>query len=65
MWPNVVPRSSGPNQPVTGTAKPGEAYQFERLGYFTVDPDSAPGKVVFNRTVSLKDDWAKLAAKGG
>ena len=51
--------------PVLATAKPGEAYQFERLGYFTVDPESAPGKPVFNRTVSLKDDWAKHAAKGG
>ena len=38
----------------------GERYQFERLGYFCVDPDSAPGKPVFNRTVALKDTWAKI-----
>jgi glutaminyl-tRNA synthetase len=35
-------------------------YQFERMGYFCVDPDSAPGKPVFNRTISLKDTWAKI-----
>jgi glutaminyl-tRNA synthetase len=35
-------------------------YQFERLGYFCVDPDSAPGKLVFNRTVALRDSWAKI-----
>ncbi len=38
-------------------------YQFERLGYFCVDPDSAPGKPVFNRTVALKDTWAKIEKK--
>ena len=35
-------------------------YQFERLGYFCVDPDAAPGRLVFNRTVTLKDTWAKI-----
>lgn len=42
-------------------------YQFERLGYFCVDPDSAPGKPVFNRTVALRDTWAKIEKreKGG
>ncbi len=35
-------------------------YQFERLGYFCVDPDSKPGRPVFNRTVALKDTWAKI-----
>ncbi|MGQ0604305.1 MAG: glutamine--tRNA ligase/YqeY domain fusion protein [Anaerolineales bacterium] len=39
---------------------PGSLYQFERNGYFCVDPDSADGKLVFNRTVSLKDSWAKI-----
>jgi glutaminyl-tRNA synthetase len=34
--------------------------QFERLGYFCVDPDSTPGALVFNRTVSLRDSWAKI-----
>jgi glutaminyl-tRNA synthetase len=44
----------------------GGRYQFERLGYFCVDPDSAPGKPVFNRTVALRDTWAKIEkAKGG
>jgi glutaminyl-tRNA synthetase len=38
----------------------GSRYQFERLGYFCVDPDSDPGKPVFNRTVALKDTWAKI-----
>ncbi len=40
-------------------------FQFERLGYFCVDADSAPGKPVFNRTVTLKDSWSKVAGKGG
>lgn len=38
-------------------------YQFERLGYFNIDPDTTPECLVFNRTVTLKDDWAKIAAK--
>jgi glutaminyl-tRNA synthetase len=42
-------------------ATPGERFQFERLGYFCVDPDSRPGTLVFNRTVTLKDSWAKIA----
>jgi glutaminyl-tRNA synthetase len=40
----------------------GETVQFERLGYFCPDPDSAPGRLVFNRTLGLKDTWAKLRA---
>ena len=35
-------------------------YQFERIGYFCADPDSKPGKPVFNRTVALKDTWARI-----
>ena len=42
----------------------GETVQFERLGYFCPDPDSAPGAPVFNRTLTLKDTWAKLRAQG-
>ena len=38
-------------------------YQFERLGYFTLDKDSAPGKLVLNRTITLKDAWVKEAQK--
>jgi glutaminyl-tRNA synthetase len=41
----------------------GQRYQFERLGYFCVDPDSVPGKLVFNRTVALKDTWARIEKK--
>ncbi len=51
-------------EPSLGSATPGDRFQFERLGYFAVDPDSRPGAPVFNRTVSLKDSWAKLEAKG-
>ncbi|MEZ4660034.1 MAG: glutamine--tRNA ligase/YqeY domain fusion protein [Caldilineaceae bacterium] len=51
-------------EPSLANAEPGARYQFERLGYFCVDPDSAPGKPVFNRTVTLRDSWAKIAAKG-
>jgi glutaminyl-tRNA synthetase len=48
-------------------ARPGTRYQFERLGYFCVDPDSTAGRPVFNRTVTLRDTWAKIekAAGGG
>ncbi|HOM08932.1 MAG TPA: glutamine--tRNA ligase, partial [Spirochaetota bacterium] len=38
-------------------------FQFERLGYFTVDPDSNNDRLIFNRTVTLKDTWAKIAQK--
>ncbi|SPY34742.1 Glutamine--tRNA ligase [Porphyromonas cangingivalis] len=44
-------------------AKPGEHYQFQRVGYFTVDKDSTPDHIVFNRTVSLKDTWSKVKDK--
>src|SRR5579864_7260228 len=47
-------------EPSLGNATPGNRYQFERLGYFCVDPDSAPGRPVFNRAVALKDTWAKI-----
>ena len=43
---------------------PGNRYQFERLGYFCVDPDSTPGTPVFNRTVTLADTWAKIEKRG-
>jgi len=47
-------------EPSLADAAPGSRYQFERLGYFCVDPDSSDGKLVFNRTVSLRDTWAKI-----
>jgi glutaminyl-tRNA synthetase len=50
-------------EPSLANATVGNRYQFERLGYFCVDPDSAPGKLVFNRTVALKDTWAKIEKK--
>lgn len=50
-------------EPSLKDAKPGDRYQFERLGYFCVDTDSKPGKLVFNRTVALKDTWARVEKK--
>jgi len=50
-------------EPSLRAAKPGSRYQFERLGYFSVDPDATPGKLVFNRTVPLRDTWAKIEKK--
>jgi glutaminyl-tRNA synthetase len=52
-------------EPSVAGAVPGTRYQFERLGYFSVDPDSADGRLVFNRTVTLKDTWARIEARGG
>lgn len=50
-------------EPDLGRAREGEFYQFERLGYFTVDPDSTSQRKVFNRTVTLRDTWAKIEKK--
>jgi glutaminyl-tRNA synthetase len=47
-------------EPSLARSEPGDRYQFERLGYFCVDPDSKPGALVFNRTVPLRDAWAKI-----
>ena len=49
-------------EPSLAGSKPGSRYQFERLGYFCVDPDSGPDPLVFNRTVALRDSWAKIEA---
>ena len=51
-------------EPAGATAGAGDRFQFERVGYFCVDPDSRDGALVFNRTVTLKDTWAKIAARG-
>jgi len=51
-------------EPSVLDAPVGKRYQFERLGYFCVDRDSAPGKLVFNRTVTLKDTWARIEQRG-
>ncbi len=48
-------------EPLLASASPGLPVQFERLGYFCLDPDSGPGALVFNRTVGLRDTWAKLS----
>jgi len=50
-------------EPTLALALPGDRFQFERIGYFCADPDSTREKPVFNRTVTLKDDWAKIVKK--
>jgi glutaminyl-tRNA synthetase len=50
-------------EPMLAQAKPLDRFQFERVGYFCVDPDSTPEAPVFNRTIGLKDSWAKMEAK--
>ncbi|MFO3797096.1 MAG: glutamine--tRNA ligase/YqeY domain fusion protein, partial [Anaerolineales bacterium] len=50
-------------EPSLATVQVGDKFQFERLGYFCLDPDSTPERPVFNRTVTLKDEWAKIAAR--
>ena len=51
-------------EPDLGNAGPGDRFQFMRQGYFCMDRDSMPGNPVFNRTVSLRDTWAKIERKG-
>jgi len=51
-------------EPSLASAAPGSRFQFERIGYFAVDPDTTAGNPVFNRTVTLKDSWAKIEARG-
>ena len=50
-------------EPGLENAQPSDRYQFQRLGYFCVDADSSPGNLVFNRTVTLRDTWAKIEQK--
>ena len=53
-------------EPSLAGAQPGQGFQLERVGYFCVDSkDSKPGALVLNRTVALRDSWAKAAEKGG
>ena len=52
-------------EPALGEVAPGETMQFERQGYFCADPDSRPGRPVFNRTVALRDSWARIRARAG
>ena len=51
-------------EPGIAAARPGTRVQFERVGYFCADPDGAPGAPVFNRTVGLRDTWARIEQKG-
>jgi glutaminyl-tRNA synthetase len=50
-------------EPALAEAHPGDRFQFERTGYFCMDPDSKPGAPIFNRTVTLRDTWAKIEKK--
>jgi glutaminyl-tRNA synthetase len=52
-------------EPSLASAQVEDRYQFERVGYFCVDPDSRPGRLVFNRTLPLKDSWARIVKKAG
>ena len=52
-------------EPALAEATPGAPFQFERQGYFCLDSDAAPGRLVFNRTIGLRDTWAKVQAAGG
>ena len=66
---NLNPRSlevlnGSQAEPSVANSSVGARVQFERIGYFCVDPDSRPGALVFNRTVSLRDTWAKIAQRG-
>ena len=63
--PNSLERLTASKvEPSLASAVPGTRYQFERQGYFCADPDSQPGAPVFNRTVTLKDAWAKIVTRG-
>lgn len=62
--PNSLEVISGAKlEPSLAHAEVASRYQFERLGYFCVDPDSRPGALVFNRTLALKDTWARIERK--
>jgi glutaminyl-tRNA synthetase len=63
--PNSLETVSGYVEPSLAGAAPGSRYQFERLGYFCADlKDSSPNQLVFNRTIGLRDTWAKIEKKG-
>ena len=64
--PNSLEVLSGARlEPSLASATLGAPFQFERVGYFCLDPDSTPGSLVFNRTLPLKDSWAKVEKKAG
>ena len=59
--PNSLTTVTAYCEPALSQTKPGEVYQFQRLGYFAVDESSSPNSLVFNRTAQLRDTWAKLS----
>lgn len=61
--PNSLTVITGYVEPSLATAKPEDRFQFQRMGYFCVDPDSTENHLVFNRTVGLRDSWAKIQQK--
>ena len=61
--PNSLVKRVAKVEPSLKDSKPGTLYQFERVGYFCTDKDSTAGKPVFNRTVQLRDTWAKIEKK--
>ncbi|HEX2757550.1 MAG TPA: glutamine--tRNA ligase, partial [Thermoanaerobaculia bacterium] len=63
----LVVRTGCRVEPSLVSAKTGDFFQFERVGYFTVDPSGSPSGLVFNRSVSLRDTWGKIEkrARGG
>jgi glutaminyl-tRNA synthetase len=60
---SLVVKNSARVEPALAALPAGIAFQLERTGYFVVDPDSAPGRLVFNRSVSLRDSWGKIEKK--
>ena len=63
MNPNSLQIANGFVEPSLASVKPGDKFQFQRMGYFNVDKDSTPEKLVFNRTVGLKDAWEEKGKK--
>jgi glutaminyl-tRNA synthetase len=63
--PRSLELANAKGEPALANARQEEGYQFERLGYFTLDPDSTAGKRVWNRTVTLRDIWAKEVTSRG
>ena len=62
--PKSIERLAGCKlEPSLAGANPGDRFQFERLGYFCADAESAPGRPIFNRTATLRDEWAKVQAR--
>ena len=62
--PNSLAVVHGKAEPALAQAQPGDRFQFERLGYFCADKSSTAGKLIFNRTVELRDTWAKVQKQG-